>query len=202
MQKSWVIAGLLALILSPATASAHPHVRVIANATVLFDEKHAVIGLKEHWVFDSEYSSYAMDGLEKDTAGTYTPAAYKELAKLNMESLKEYNYFSEFYVDGTKVELGTPTNAVVEKVDKDRLGLTYILPLKQPLDVGSLKVSFLIYDPEFFIAFELAQSKPIDFGQGAPSGCKVTIEPATGDISKSKTWGGAYAPTIVLQCSE
>ena len=141
-----------------------------------------------------------MDGLEKNTTGTYTPAAYKELAKQNMESLKEYNYFTEFYVEGNKIETGAPSDAVVEKVDKDRLDLTYILPLKEPLDIGSLKMSFLMYDPDFFIAFDLAQSKPIDLAQGAPSNCKVTIEPATGDPNKSKTWGSAYAPTIVLQC--
>jgi len=181
-------------------ASAHPHVWVTVEATVLFDANQQITGLKEFWSFDKAYSEYALDGLEKDSAGNYTPAAYVALAKENMESLKDYNYFTEIYADGTKLETGPPEAAVVTRDDKTILHLTYTMPLKQPLKAGAAKLSFLIYDPEFYIAFAFAETDPIHLASGGPKGCAARIEPPTGDPVKSKTWGSAYAATVVVAC--
>jgi len=183
-----------------APAVAHPHVWVTVEATVLYDAKKQITGLKESWSFDKAYSEYALDGLEKDTGGNYTPAAFVALAKENMESLKDYNYFTEAYVEGAKVEMSAPEGAVVVRDDKAILHLTYTMPLKQPVNVGTLKFSFLIYDPEFYIAFALAEKDPVHLAAGAPAGCAPRIEPPTGDPTKSKTWGSAYAATVVVAC--
>ena len=187
--------------LGAAPALAHPHVWVTVETTVLYDGKKQVSGLEESWSFDKAYSEYALEGLEKDAAGNYTPAAFADLAKENMESLKDYNYFTEVYAEGTRVELAPPEGAVVVRDDKTILHLTYRLPLKQPVNVGTLKLSFLIYDPEFYIAFSFAENDAIHLAKGAPAGCASKIEPPTGDPSKSKTWGGAYAATVVVSCS-
>ena len=184
-----------------APARAHPHVWVTVEATVLYDDKKQVSGLEERWSFDKAYSEYALEGLEQDAAGNYTPAAYASLAKENMESLKDYNYFTEVYAEGTRVELAPPQDAVVVRDDKTILHLTYKLPLKQPVNTGTLKLSFLIYDPDFYIAFTFAEKDAIRLAKNAPAGCGSKIEPPTGDPTKSKTWGGAYAATVVLSCS-
>lgn len=186
--------------LGAAGAEAHPHVWVTVEATVLYNAKQQVTGLKEYWSFDKAYSEYALDGLEKDAAGAYTPAAFVALAKENMESLKDYNYFTEVYVEGERVETAPPQNAVVVRDDKTILHLTYVLPLKQPLNIGSLKLSFLIYDPDFYIAFAFAEKDPVHLASGGPAGCAAKIEPPTGDPNTSKTWGSAYAATVVLGC--
>ena len=190
----------LATGLGATPALAHPHVWVTVEATVLYDAKQQVSALEERWSFDKAYSEYALEGLEKDAAGNYTPAAYVDLAKENMESLKDYNYFTEVYAEGTRVDLGSPEGAVVTRDEKAILHLTYKLPLKQPINVGTLKFSFLIYDPDFYIAFTFAERDPVRLSKGAPSGCAPKLEPPTGDPTKSKTWGGAYAATIVVAC--
>lgn len=181
-------------------AVAHPHVWVTVEATVLYDANQQIAGLKEQWSFDKAYSEYALDGLEKDAAGNYTPAAFVALAKENMESLKDYNYFTEIYGDGTKLEIGPPEGAVVVRDDKTILHLTYTVPLKQPVKAGAAKLSFLIYDPEFYIAFAFVETNPIHLASGGPAGCSTKIEPPTGDPVKSKTWGSAYAATVVVTC--
>ena len=186
--------------LAQTPAQAHPHVWVTVEATVLYDDKQQVTGLKESWTFDKAYSEYALDGLEKDASGKYTPAAYVELAKENMESLRDYNYFTEVYLEGARAELGQPEGAVVVRDDKTILHLTYTMPLKQPVNVGTLKLSFLIYDPDFYISFAFAEKDPIHLAKGGPAGCAPKIEAATGDPAKSKTWGGAYAATVVVAC--
>ena len=196
-----IVLGLATLAgLGLGQAEAHPHVWVTVETTVLYDAKAEMSGLKEVWTFDKAYSEYALDGLEQDASGNYTPAALVELAKENMESLKEYNYFTEVYVEGAKVELAPPEGAVVVRDDKAILHLTYTLPLKQPVNIGTLKLSFLVYDPDFYISFTFAEKDPIQIGKGGPPGCAPTIEPATGDPAKSKTWGGAYAATVVIAC--
>ena len=198
MQRAALAAAILCLGL--AVAQAHPHVWVTVEATVIYDAKKQVTGIKEQWTFDKAYSEYALDGLEKDAGGNYTPAAFVALAKENMESLKDYNYFTEVYVEGARVEMGPPESAVVTRDDKTILHLTYTMPLKQPVNVGTLKFSFLIYDPEFYIAFAFAEKDPVHLAPGAPARCASRIEPPTGDPTKSKTWGGAYAATVVVSC--
>lgn len=195
-----LMGGCAGIALCPATAHAHPHVWVTVETTVLYDDKKQVSGLEERWSFDKAYSEFALEGLEKDAKGNYTPAAFVELAKENMDSLKDYSYFTEVYAESDRIELAPPRDAVVVRDDKTILHLTYKLPLKQPLNVGSLKLSFLIYDPEFYIAFTFAEADAIHLAKGAPAGCATKIEPPTGDPSKSKTWGGAYASTAIVKC--
>jgi ABC-type uncharacterized transport system substrate-binding protein len=187
--------------LDASVAQAHPHVWVTVETTVLYDDKQQITALKENWTFDKAYSQYALDGLEQDASGNYTPAAFAELTKENIESLKDYNYFTEIYVEGKRIETAPPIGATNVRDDKAILHFTMTVPLAQPIKPGTLKVSFLVYDPEFYISFTFAEKDPIHMGPGAPAGCGPKIEPATGDPTKSKTWGGAYAATVVVACS-
>lgn len=196
------ISAMWAAGLAPSAAQAHPHVWVTVETTVVYDDKQEITGLRENWTFDKAYSQYALDGLEQDAAGNYTPAAFAELTKENLESLKNYSYFTEVYVEGKRVDLAPPIGASNVRDDKAILHFTMTLPLAQPIKVGTLKFSFLIYDPEFYISFAFADKDPVHLGPGAPAGCGPKLEPATGDPTKSKTWGGAYAATVVIACAQ
>lgn len=179
-------------------ALAHPHVWVTVEATVLVNDQHQITGLKQRWTFDKGYSQYSLEGLEQDAAGNYTPAAFVALAKENMDSLKDYNYFTEFDSDGIKLDLGSPQDPAADRDDRTIMHLTFTLPLKKPLAAGAGRVTLQVFDPEFYIALTFAQTNPIQFSRGA--GCTTKLEAPTGDPNTSKSWGAAYAQTAVIAC--
>ena len=53
------------------------------------------------------------------------------------------------------------------------LTLEFTLPLQQPVLVEAPDFSFSVYDPSWFIAFELADVAAIKLGPGAPAECRL-----------------------------
>lgn len=102
-------AALSVLLAAPLPAAAHPHVWVEVQTTVEA-ERGAFTGVRQRWTFDEYYSSMAIEGLETDKTGAISPAALAELAKVNMEGLKEFGYF-------TVARLGSQTLSFVEPTD-------------------------------------------------------------------------------------
>ena len=81
--------------LSCATSQAltHPHVWVTMKETVLYD-KAAITGLQQAWTFDEIYTQQAIEGLDKNGDGKYDREELKELAQVNIDGLKEFEYFT------------------------------------------------------------------------------------------------------------
>jgi ABC-type uncharacterized transport system substrate-binding protein len=72
---------------------AHPHMWVSVETTLLYD-KGTFTGLKEKWTFDEFYTAYAIEGLDKNHDGIYDREELSELAKVNIEAMKEVGYFT------------------------------------------------------------------------------------------------------------
>src|SRR3954463_3568656 len=94
---------LLGLMMIPFLATgawAHPHVWIDMRSDVVFDDNGLVTGVNVEWTFDDGYAQMALDGLDTDHDGVYSQDELAPLTKENMESLKDYNYFVHFRVDG------------------------------------------------------------------------------------------------------
>ena len=65
----------------------------------------SVTGMRQHWAFDDMFSAFAMQGLESKEKGKFTREELAPLAKVNIESLKEFDYFTYATADGKKVAL-------------------------------------------------------------------------------------------------
>ena len=61
------------LLLAPALAEAHPHVWADAASEVLFDAQGQIVAIRHHWRFDEGFSTYALQGLDLDRDGEYSP---------------------------------------------------------------------------------------------------------------------------------
>ncbi|TMJ63980.1 MAG: DUF1007 family protein, partial [Alphaproteobacteria bacterium] len=84
-------AGMLAAL--AASATAHPHVWITVETTVLYD-KGTFTGLQHKWTFDEFYTAMAIEGLDKNKDGIYDREELAELAKVNVDGLKEFGYFT------------------------------------------------------------------------------------------------------------
>ncbi len=205
-----LIAG--ALLMCAAPALAHPHVWVTMRSDVVYATDGSITGIRQHWAFDDMFSAFAVQGLESKEKGKFTREELQPLAKVNVESLKEFDYFTFVTVDGTKVPLGDPLPDYSLDYDDSILTLNFTLPLKTPVKAHSLNVD--IYDPTIFIDFAFAKEKPVTW-ENPPQGCKLQIAlpremtyaegKALSDIPADQPnvtmqWGAQFANKILVSC--
>ena len=84
----------LVLLLAPAAAHAHPHEWVDVAAEVLFDDAGGSPRIRHHWRFDEAFTAFALQGLDHDGDGSYSPEELQPLAQENVESLADYDFFT------------------------------------------------------------------------------------------------------------
>ncbi len=172
--------ALASLTLLSSGASAHPHVWVSVKAIVLY-EKGAITGLQEAWTFDEFYTAQAIEGLDKNHDGKYDRQELAELAQVNVDGLKEFDYFTYAKLGKDDRKFKPPVNYWLEHTDKGILTLHFTLPLQQPISADTGEFSFSVYDPSYFIAFDLAEGTPVKLGAGAPPGCAAVVHEPTND---------------------
>ena len=164
-------AGMLAAF--TACATAHPHVWITVETTVLYD-KGAFTGLQHKWTFDEFYTAMAIEGLDKNKDGIYDREELAELAKVNIDGLKDFSYFTYAFRAGQKLGTGEARDYWLEHKG-GLLSLHFTLPFASPLAAEAKGFAFAIHDPEFFIAFELAGTGAIKLGAGTPKGCAARV---------------------------
>lgn len=166
--------GLAALVSTSLTAPAlaHPHVWVTAREDVIFDGQGQISAIRGAWVFDDMYSAFATQGLGKD-GQLATKEELAPLAKTNVDSLAEFEYFTFAKMAGTKIEFGAPTDYSLEERPDKLVMLSFTLPLKTPTLPGKA-FTFQVYDPTYFVAFSLDDKLPVEL-VNAPKGCSVSV---------------------------
>jgi ABC-type uncharacterized transport system substrate-binding protein len=167
-----LISCFIGLVASLSVATAHPHVFVAAKAEVIYDGKGNVLGVNHVWTFDETYSAFATMGFPKTADGKFEPAKLAELAKVNIESLVDFGYFTEGKSAGRKVEFGAPQNYRVEH-HNNALTLFLTLPLKQAQPGKTFSID--VGDPTYFVAFSFDESADAVVLSQAPEGCKITV---------------------------
>ncbi len=113
----------------------------------------------------------ATQGLESKEKGKFTREELAPLAKVNVESLKEYDYFTVANANGKKADLKEPVDYWLEYTD-NVLILHFTLPFATPVKAQSLEVE--MYDPSFFVDFSFAAKDPAQL-VGAPADCKLSV---------------------------
>jgi ABC-type uncharacterized transport system substrate-binding protein len=206
-----LLAALIALGFA-APAAAHPHVWVKSISELIYAPDGSVTGIRHHWVFDDMFTAFAVQGLESKEKGKFTTQELAPLAKVNIESLKEYDYFTFATADGKKAPFVAPAPDYSLDYKDEILTLNFTLPFQQPVKAKDLKIE--IYDPTYFIDFELAKDAPAKL-VGAPAQCKLATELprqltfqeekalaqiAADEKNTTMTWGQVFANKILVKC--
>jgi ABC-type uncharacterized transport system substrate-binding protein len=164
----------LAFLATSGAALAHPHVFVDARLEVIFDPAGQVTALRHTWRFDDAFSAFAVQGMDMDGDGIYSPQELAPLAKVNVDSLKDYDYFTTPKLAGKRLGLKLPTDYSLQ-MDDGFLTLFYTLGLRQPAKPDAAGLSIEVYDPSYFVDFEIVKDNPVVLN-GAPAGCKATVQ--------------------------
>ena len=205
---------LLATLLSLAAsglARAHPHVWVTMQTELVYAPDGSITGIRHAWSFDDMFSTFATQGLESKEKGKFTREELAPLAKVNVESLKEYDYFTYATADGKKAELTDPAPGYWLDYKDQVLTLNFLLPFKAPVKAKELKID--IYDPSIFVDFAFAKDRPVQLA-GAPK-CKLDVVlPREMTFAEGKAlsqipadqknttmaWGAQFASKILVHC--
>jgi ABC-type uncharacterized transport system substrate-binding protein len=208
-----ILIALAGLLIAGGAASAHPHVWVTMKSAVVYGPDGTVIGVRHAWTFDDMYSAFAIQGLESKKKGEFTTEELKPLAQVNVESLKEYDFFTFAKANGQNVAFVDPIDYYLEFNPKDTvLTLHFVLPLKTPLKVKALVLE--VFDPSYFVDFALAEQDPVAL-EKAPSGCQISVAkpqemtaemarklaeiPPDGKIPQD-SYGAAFSNKISVKC--
>ena len=165
-----LLAGMLAF--GATMAEAHPHVWITASSELIYAPDGSVTGVRHAWTFDDMFATYALQGLETKTKGVYSREELGPLAQTNVESLKEYGYFTFAKADGKKAKFQEPVDYYLEYSD-GRLTLHFTMMLKTPVKPRELVLD--VFDPEFFIDFTFADKDPVRL-VGAPAACQMNFQ--------------------------
>jgi ABC-type uncharacterized transport system substrate-binding protein len=104
---------LLALVLTAPVATAHPHVYVTVETTVIY-AKGTVTGVRHRWIFDEFYTSMAIEGLDTNGDGIYDRTELAELAKVNMEGLAQLDYYTVMKLGDQRLGFGAAVDVSME----------------------------------------------------------------------------------------
>ena len=207
--------GLTILCLSAVQAdrsSAHPHVWVTMKSELLYASDGSATGVRHTWAFDDAFSAFAIQGLPSKRPGTFTREELAALAQVNVNSLKEYGYFTSARADGKKTPLKEPVDYYLD-YDAKRTVLTlhFTLPFKSPVKAKQLDVD--IYDATFFVDMAFVEKDPVAL-VGAPAGCRLSVvrpqdtsattqrlsESFFNSLSASGGWGAQFANKVSVKC--
>ncbi|MEJ2625077.1 MAG: DUF1007 family protein [Pseudolabrys sp.] len=207
-----VILAILTVIVLAARAAAHPHVWVTMKSELVYAPDGRVTGVSHHWAFDEMFSAFAVQGIQSSVEGQFTREDLAPLAKINVNAIKEYKYFTYATADGKKVAFADPPPGYWLDYKDSILVLNFTLPFKHPVKAKRLKVE--VYDPTFFIDFEYMKESPVEL-VGAPKGCKfnVVLPPAIAAmqsqslgeqffnaLTAAQNWGSQFANVILVDC--
>jgi ABC-type uncharacterized transport system substrate-binding protein len=206
-----LLAVLVATVAGPRSVDAHPHVWVTVKATVLYDDKGQVTGVRHAWTFDEMFSAFAVQGLDTNNDKAYSREELASLAEVNVTSLKEFDYFTFGKADGKAAAFRDPEDYFLD-FNAGSLTLTFTLPLKTPARGKAFDVD--VYDSTFFVSFELAKTDAATM-RGNPPGCQITAkgpkpvddqkmsrlgEDFFSSLTANSDFGAQFANKIAVKC--
>jgi ABC-type uncharacterized transport system substrate-binding protein len=206
-----LLVGAALVFIGAVEAKAHPHVWVTMKSEVVYGADGAASGVRHAWTFDDMFSTFATQGLASKEKGKFTREELAPLAQVNIESLKEFDYFTLARADGKKAEFKPPADYWLEFTD-GLLTLHFTMPFAASAKAQSLDLE--VYDGTYFVDFSFAEKDPVRL-VGAPEACKLAVaRPGEGgaaaqgkpgeaffnNLGPSSNFGAQFSNKIQVRC--
>lgn len=167
------ITFLAALCLRGGLAFAHPHILIDAQMRIVFDAERRALGVAHVWRFDDAFSAFAVQGYDSKGDGRPTRADLAPLAKINMQSLAPYHFFTQGALDGAPLSFAAPRD-FWDEFDDETLELHFTLPFSSPLAILGKTLAVNVFDPDYFAAISFVKTAPVTTEGGGD--CNIAIQ--------------------------
>lgn len=161
-------------VCAAGAALAHPHVLVSVKSDFMLDASGHITGIRHAWTFDEAYSAYAVVGIKAGPDGKIARENLADLAKVNIESLQDFAYFTSLKQGKKTHAFANPAEGFYLDHDGKALTLHFVLPLKA--SVPAEKTTVLdVTDESFFVSFSFAETDPVRI-EGPAKSCRVEMK--------------------------
>ena len=99
---------VLCVVACSVPACAHPHVWITMHTELIYGPDGRITAVRHAWSFDDMFSTFMTQGLQSRQKGMFTREELAPLAKSNIESFREFDYFTYATADGKKVPFESP----------------------------------------------------------------------------------------------
>lgn len=176
------LSALLFLALAPAPVAAHPHEFVAARIDPRFDDQGRLVALDVEWRYDELTSMLILSDVGLNPAATDLGTEQApELQGFDLDWVPGYNGDLWPYADGIEIPLGPPRPGAAT-VEGGQVVSRHLRPLAEPVDPRAVQVVVQVYDPEFYIAYTIAQGP----GELPQIGCRLRIFEADLDAAYTR----------------
>lgn len=170
--------GLAALWTAPVAA--HPHVFVDAAADLHVTPDDELSALRIFWTADTFTSLYFLStlGIDPDGDRPFTDAEKRTILEDSTLFPPNFELDSYMSLDGARVTLSGHRNADV-KLEDDRLVVSFDRHLETPVRLGGAQIEIEIYDPSYFIDYDVARAPRGLPDDGSCSAEVIPFEPGS-----------------------
>lgn len=183
MIRKKLYAGLILIVaqwlMLPVT-QAHPHIFIEGGIQLVFNSQGQIASIRQSWLFDELFSTYALQGMPRDHTGQVASAELDKITGEWMTALAdpESHFFTKATFADKPLVFGAPNNARTTWDPKaSQLVLSFDLPIDPPVKVEAKGLEVDIQDPSYFVAFNYKGGRRAIKGVDAPAQCKFGYMP-------------------------
>ena len=153
-------------------------------------------------------------GHRQQAGNVLTREELEPLAEINVESLKDFDYFTVARINGKKVDFLDPPSGYYLDYKDQILTLHFTLPLKTPMKAQDVQIE--ISDPSYFVDFSFEKATRSRWSARRPD-CKLEVarpeemDPAMAaklfqmapdqKLDPAQYLGAQFASRILVKCS-
>jgi len=154
----FIFAAIALLIAPPATYS-HPHVFVVNNITIIFDD-HGFSGIRVNWGFDEFFSSMIAGDYDKNRNKKLEKPEITMIKKEAFSYLANFDYFSFIKIDGKPFKVKWVTDFSAALSD-GKLTYEFFIPCHVKATSAFKEITIAQYDPTYYSAVFFGKNKPV-----------------------------------------
>ena len=70
------------------------------RSEIVLSPNHQITAIRQAWTFDEFYTAMAVEGLDTNKDGVYSREELQPLTKVNIDALKDFDYFTFVHFEG------------------------------------------------------------------------------------------------------
>lgn len=178
----------LLAITFPFMLSAHPHSWIDTNTFIQSNETH-ITALHMTWTFDEETTEYMVAG--EDISPENKAKTLQLLADSVTSNMYNEHYFTYLYNE--EENKSTPIRYKAARYPKfvqykDKLVLSFEIPLSKPIAFKDKHFTLVIYDPTYYVDMSWINRDDIQLSENMKQKCvSELVEPTVSDAQRDYT---------------